>query len=131
MKNVFLLILMLLLSACSITSHTWVLEKDRLSEVSSVKNYVEQLQTNEADLRGYRVFTISEGSKMVVVSSGSIDKALKFVEADVSENNTTISVEEISQNSDEANPYILIGIDEIKGELTVVNENGDEFKVVE
>lgn len=130
MKKILLLsfiLMTMLLSACSSNTNTWVLEKDRLTEAGDVESYVEQLQNNQTDFRGYKVFTISEGAKMIVVSSGSTDKTLKFTKADVSDNNTTISIEEVNQESEEENPFILIGIDEIKGKLTVVKESGDEL----
>lgn len=84
MKKVCLIILVLTVTMLSACSNTWVLEKDRLGEVGTVKNYVEQLQEDDTDFQGYRVFTISEGKKMVVVSSGSSDQILKFTEADTS-----------------------------------------------
>ncbi|WP_416150065.1 hypothetical protein ACM26V_03430 [Salipaludibacillus sp. HK11] len=127
MKKRFLtlfILLIIFLSACG--HNTWVLEKDRLSEVGGVANYVEQLQNNQSDFRGFRVFTISEGKKMVVVSTGSSDQILSFTGADVS-NNTTITVEEENKQSDEENSYILIGIDKIEGELSVVGESGEEY----
>lgn len=132
MKKIYLIILVLttvFLSACG--SNTWVLEKERLDEVESVKNYVEQLQNDNTDFRGFKVFTISEGKKMVVVSSGTSNQTIKFKEADVSNNRTTITVEEESMETNEKNSYILIGIDEIKGELSVVNEGGEEYKEFE
>ncbi|MGD6873713.1 hypothetical protein ACQCU1_16160 [Sutcliffiella horikoshii] len=132
MKKIYLIIFVLMtvfLSACG--SNTWVLEKDRLDEVASVKNYVEQLQNDNTDFRGYKVFTISEGKKMVVVSSGTSNQTLKFKEADVSNNSTIITVEEESRKTEEKNSYILIGIDEIKGEFSVVNESGEEYKEFE
>jgi hypothetical protein len=48
--------------------------------------------------------------------------------ADVSNNSTTITVEEKSTETDEENTYILIAIDEIKGEFSEVNESGEKFK---
>ncbi|WP_062047358.1 hypothetical protein [Bacillus sp. JCM 19034] len=128
-EKILLIILFILgitfLSACG--PNTWVLEKERLGEVGSIENYVWQLQNKKTKFRGYRVFTISEGKKMVVVSTGSTDKTLEFTGADVSNNNTTISVEEVSKVSGEENSYILIGINKIKGELTVVNEREEKF----
>ena len=145
MKKIFLLsfiLMMTFLSACGSNNDnepfTWVLEKDRLVESGGIEDYVAQLQNEQPDyrpelteVRGYNVFTVSEGMKMVVVSTGLSDKTLEFTGADVSENNTTILVKEVNQESEEENSYILIGIEEIKGELTVFNENGDEFTAYE
>jgi|SRR5690625_105579 len=132
MRKVCLILFILtvaFLSACG--SNTWVLEKDRLNEVGSIENYVEQLQSNHTGFRGYRVFTISEGKKMVVVSSGTSNQTLEFTGEDDSNNSTTITVEKETKETDEENTYILIGIDQIKGELTVVSDSGEEYKEFE
>lgn len=78
-----------------------MLEKNRLDGVGSVKNYVEQLQNNHTDSQGYRVFTISEGKKMVVVSSGTGNQTREFTGADVSNNFKTITVGEETKKTDE------------------------------
>jgi hypothetical protein len=114
------------LSACN--NNTWVLEKDRLGEDPDIEHYVDELQSDYPDFKGYKVFTISEGSKMVVVSTGSSEQVLSFSEAEISNEKTTISVEEKTEKVKEENAYIMIGIDEIKGELSVVNESKEEYK---
>lgn len=132
MKKIFLLsvLLVIFLSACG--SNTWVLEKERLSEDRDIEAYVKSLQQVHTDFRGYNVITIAEGSKMVVVSTGTDLNTLEFKEADISDDNTVITVEELDKQAvDEENSFILIGIDEIKGELTVVNTNGEEFLIFE
>jgi hypothetical protein len=65
---------------------------------------------------------------MVVVSIGTSDQTLEFKEADVSNNSTTITVEEESTETNVKNSYILIGIDQVKVEFSVVNENGENIK---
>jgi len=126
MHLTIIVLVIVFLNACG--RKTWVLEKDRLGEVNSVENYVEHLQNDSTGFRGYRVFTISEGKKMVVVSSGTSDQTLRFKKADVSNESTTITVEEEAMDTDEENPYILIGIDEIKGDFSVVNESQEKYK---
>jgi len=68
---------------------------------------------------------------MVVVSSGASNQTLEFTGADISNNSTTITVEKETKETDEENTYILIGIDQIKGELTVVSDSGEECKEFE
>ena len=68
---------------------------------------------------------------MVVVSSGASNQTLEFTGADISNNSTTITVEKETKRTDEENSYILIGIDEIKGELTVISDSGEEYKEFE
>lgn len=47
-----------------------------------IKIYVNDLQIHD-DVKGYQVFTISEGRKMVIVSLGSSEKDKKLEVSDV------------------------------------------------
>ncbi|MCY8147020.1 hypothetical protein [Bacillus inaquosorum] len=127
-KWVWLFVIMLLLAGCQ--SSYWVLEKDRIDEVPDIKSYVKDLQMHD-DVKGYQVFTISEGKKMVVVSLGCSDKAKKLEVSDVkfSPKETIVTVtRKPATNAYEKNPYILIGLDKIKGDLIVQDETGDRFE---
>ncbi|UOE93906.1 hypothetical protein [Alkalihalobacillus sp. LMS39] len=125
-KWLMLVVMVFVLSACG--NNTWVLEKERVGEVGEVASYVNHLQLSLPDFRGYSVFTISEGKKMVVVSTGTPNQTLEFVELETTKERTTITVTEKQEETDENNPYILIGVSKIKGELVVVTEDGEEFE---
>ncbi|MBD7983235.1 hypothetical protein H9649_01470 [Sporosarcina sp. Sa2YVA2] len=81
MKKTFIVTILfvtaLVLAACGgYTPHNnWVLEKDRLDENSEMENFVISLQNNPHK-RGFKVFTISEGRKMVGVLTGDAEKSL-------------------------------------------------------
>lgn len=127
-KWVWLFVIMLLLAGCQ--SSYWVLEKDRIDEVPDIKSYVKDLKMHD-DVKGYQVFTISEGKKMVVVSLGSSDKAKKLEVSDVkfSPKETIVTVtRKPAPKANEKNPYILIGLDKIEGDLIVQDETGDRFE---
>lgn len=128
MKRNFLLsvLMVMILSACN--WNTWVLDKDRLSENSDIEAYVQSLQQVHTDFRGHYVLTVAEGRKMVIVSTGSNATTLAFKDAEISHDKTVVTVDELNnQSTDEVNSFILIGIDEIKGDLVVVNADGEEF----
>ncbi|MBK4205161.1 hypothetical protein EGI09_14710 [Bacillus subtilis] len=128
LKWVWLFVIMLLLAGCQ--PSYWVLEKDRLDEVTDIKIYVNDLQMHD-DVKGYQVFTISEGKKMVVVSLGSSDKDKKLEVSDVkySPKETIVTVKrKPAPTANEKNPYILIGLDKIKGEFIVQDEMGSRFE---
>lgn len=108
----------------------WVLEKDRLDEVTDIKIYANDLQTHD-DVKGYQVFTISEGKKMVVVSLGSSEKDKKLEVSGVkySPKETIVTVKrKPAPKANEKNPYILIGLDKIEGGLIVQDESGNRFE---
>ncbi|WP_286059206.1 hypothetical protein [Bacillus mojavensis] len=126
---VWLFVIMLLLAGCQ--SSYWVLEKDRIDEGSSeLELYANYLQTHD-EVKGYQVFTISEGKKMVVVSLGSSEKDKKLEVSDVkySPKETIVTVKrKPAPEENEKNPYILIGLDKIEGDLIVQDESGDRFE---
>ncbi len=125
---VWLFVIMLLLAGCQ--PSYWVLEKDRLDEVTDIKMYVNDLQMHD-DVKGYQVFTISEGRKMVIVSLGSSEKDKKLEVSDVkfSPKETIVTVKrKPAPTANEKNPYILIGLDKIEGEFIVQDEMGNRFE---
>ncbi|RPK03246.1 hypothetical protein BSBH6_02720 [Bacillus subtilis] len=126
---VWLFVIMLLLAGCQ--PSYWVLEKDRIGEGSSdLEIYANYLQMH-ADVKGYQVFTISEGKKMVVVSLGSSEneKQLEVSDVKFSSKETVVTVKrKPASKANETNPYILIGLDKIEGEFIVQDEMGNRFE---
>ncbi|MDM5303914.1 hypothetical protein QUF44_20470 [Bacillus subtilis] len=126
---VWLFVFMLLLAGCQ--PSYWVLEKDRIGEGSpDLEIYANYLQMHD-DVKGYQVFTISEGKKMVVVSLGSREKDKKLEVSGVkfSPKETIVTVKrKPATKANEKNPYILIGLDKIEGDFIVQDESGDRFK---
>ncbi|MDQ4710993.1 hypothetical protein [Bacillus subtilis] len=125
---VWLFVIMLLLAGCQ--PSYWMLEKDRLDEVTDIKMYVNDLQMHD-DVKGYQVFTILEGRKMVIVSLGSSEKDKKLEVSDVkfSPKETIVTVKrKPAPTANEKNPYILIGLDKIEGEFIVQDEMGNRFE---
>ncbi|MFD2922716.1 hypothetical protein ACFS6F_03035, partial [Halobacillus naozhouensis] len=107
--------------------NNWVLEKSRLGEVDEIETYVTKLQNN-SDTRGFKVFTISEGKKMVVVSSGNENKSLELDNVDIVSGDTKITLSESKKKNSENNPYIMVGLGAIEGELSVENVDGNSFE---
>ena len=97
----------------------WVLEKDRVSEDPEIENFVSYLQRTP-DNKGFKVFTIAEGRKMVVVSTGNEAKSLKLDEVKAESGNTNVIVKEVENQNDEDNPYIMIGISAIHERLCTI-----------
>ncbi|MGW8262263.1 hypothetical protein ACWHAR_19865 [Bacillus sp. LR--39] len=125
---VWLFVIMLLLVGCQ--PSYWMLEKDRIGEGSpDLEIYANYLQIH--DVKGYQVFTISEGKKMVVVSLGSSEneKQLEVSDVNFSPKETIVTVKrKPAPTANEKNPYILIGLDKIEGEFIVQDEKGNRFE---
>ncbi|MCI3986390.1 hypothetical protein MMJ63_16135 [Bacillus vallismortis] len=126
---VWLFVITLLLAGCQ--PSYWVLEKDRIGEGNpDLDIYANYLQMHD-DVKGYQVFTISEGKKMVVVSLGSREKDKKLEVSGVKflPKETIVTVKrKPAPKANEKNPYILIGLDKIEGDFIVQDESGDRFE---
>ena len=85
--------------------------------------------TCEPDRKGFKSINISEGKLMVVVSTGTNEIELEAVDVEILDDETIITVREVEADSDEINPYILIGLERKNGKLTVVNEDGEEYEI--
>ncbi|MBB4826179.1 hypothetical protein HNO89_003416 [Sporosarcina luteola] len=122
-----LVALVFLLGAC--TKGYWVMSKKDLDKEPGVRAYVKELQKEKTEQKGFKLFSISQNRNMVVVSTGTPTKELEVIEVQVLEDQTIVTVKEIEADSDETNPYILIGLDEKKGSMRVINEEGDEYEI--
>lgn len=126
---IWLFVIMLLLAGCQ--PSYWVLEKDRIGEGSpDLEIYANYLQMHD-DVKGYQVFTVLEGRKMVIVSLGSSEKDKKLEVSGVkySPKETVVTVKrKPAPTANEKNPYILIGLDKIEGDLIVQDETRDRFE---
>ena len=108
----------------------WVLDKQGVDEYtdSSLASEYDSLQ-RDASVRGYSVHTISEGKPAIVLSLGEEMKGsnLEVVSVEAENNRTTIMVRSFSNGSTEANPTIMIGLDELKDEVIVTDTDGTRY----
>lgn len=108
----------------------WVLDKLGVDEYtdSSLASEYNSLQ-RDASVRGYSVHTISEGKPAIVLSLGEEMKGsnLEVVSVEAENNRTTIMVRSFSNGSTEANPTIMIGLDELKDEVIVTDTDGTRY----
>lgn len=127
-KLIGIIMVTMLLVSCS--SH-WILDQKRIDELPEVKSHVNKLQqhgdSGYSEISAYTVFTISEGRKMVVITSGNELKSLEFVSLDKEKKNQKITVRELTNEDGDINPYLLVGLDKINGDLQVYNESTGEF----
>ncbi|MCG3087493.1 hypothetical protein [Sporosarcina cyprini] len=119
--------LILLLGAC--TKEYWVMNKKDIKDEPAVRVFVEYLQEEKPERRGFKVIDISQGKSMVVVSTGTPAKELEVVDVDIQDDQTIVTVKEIDAESDEVNPYILIGLERKNGSMLVKNEDGEEYEI--
>ncbi|MDN4606900.1 hypothetical protein [Sporosarcina highlanderae] len=120
-------VMMMILSGCG--KGYWIMKKSKLDEEPGVRAHVNYLQNEKPDRKGFKVIDINEGKKLVVVSTGTSKVELEAVSVEYLENQTVVTVKEIEADSDEINPYILIGLDKPVSKFKVVNEDGEEYDI--
>ena len=108
----------------------WVLDKQGTDGYtdSSLSSEYDALQRN-ASVRGYSIHTISEGNPAIVLSLGEEMKGsnLEVVNVENENNRTTITVRSFASGSPEANPTIMIGLNELKEEIIVTDTDGTRY----
>lgn len=132
MKKTFIVLIFFITSLALVAcggytpNNNWVLEKDRLNEDPAIESFVKSLQESP-DKKGFKRFTIAEDRRMVVVSTGDVEKSLELEDVKVESGNTKIILKEMENKNDEDNPYIMVGISAIKGELFVQDTDGNSY----
>lgn len=129
MKKVFvgLFVMAMILSGCG--KDYWVWNKKEIDKEPGVRQYVNYLQDEKPDRKGFKMIDIAEGKKMVVVSTGTNKLELEALDVEVSDDETIVTVREVEADSDEINPFILIGLERKNGTLKVFNEEGEEYEI--
>ena len=126
-KVVTLLAILMILTGCG--KDYWVWNKKDLDKEPGVRQYVNYLQNDKTDRKAFKLIDISEGKQLVVVSTGTNKLELEAVDVEVLDDETIVTVKEVEADSDEINPYILIGLERKNGKLKVVNEDGEEYEI--
>lgn len=122
-----LFVMLMVLSGCG--KEYWVWDKKEIDKEPGVRQYVNYLQNEKPDRKGFKLIDINEGKKMVVVSTGTDKLELEAVDVEVLDDETIVTVREVEADSDEINPYILIGLERKNGKLKVFNEDGEEYEI--
>ncbi|MFS0688404.1 hypothetical protein AB1K89_04010 [Sporosarcina sp. 179-K 8C2 HS] len=128
MKKVLtLLAIMMILTGCS--KEYWVWNKKEIDKEPGVRSYVNYLQKEMPERKAFKLIDIAEGKQMVVVSTGTNKLELEVVDVEILDDETIVTVREVEADSEEINPYILIGLERKNGKLTVVNEEGEKYEI--
>jgi len=108
LKKLFvgLFVMIMLLSGCGI--EYWVGNKKDIDKEPGVRQYVNYIQNEKPERKGFKLIDINEGKKMVVVSTGTNKLELEAVDVEVSDNEIIVTIREVEADRDEVNPYILI-----------------------
>lgn len=109
----------------------WIIKKTHFSYEDEMSLYEEQLQKN-VSISGYKVFTILEGNKAIVLSLGGKMEGNDIEVLNVEEqgNTTLITIRSYYNQSNEKNPVIGIGLNRIQSEIVIMDTNGTIYEEV-
>lgn len=94
--------LFMLLSGCG--KEYWVGNKKDIDKEPGVRQYVNYIQNEKPERKGFKLIDNNEGKKMVVVSTGTNKLELKAVDVEVSDDETTVTVREVEADSEKSIP---------------------------
>ncbi len=114
-----LVCLTIILTSCSQSPDYSVLEEEAINNLPTVSGYIKDLQTNNKDYQGYKIFDSTGDEKVVVISSGNGKNVLKVNQVEQSSKDTVVTVVQIDQASEQENSYVVVQIEEIVGAFFV------------
>lgn len=94
-----------------------------------VYSYTQQLQ-KDTTIRGYKIFTISEGDKGIVLSLGDKMAGNNIEVLNVKEqgDTTVIEIRTFYNQSTEKNPWIMIGFNRLKSNIVIMDTDGTLYE---
>jgi len=107
----------------------WIVKKAHYSSGNDLSLYTEQLQT-DTTVRGYKTFTISEGSKAVILSLGEkmAGNNIEVLGVEEQGKTTVIKIRTFYNQSVEKNPVIAIGLDRVQPEIIIMDTDGTIYE---
>ncbi|WP_369903356.1 hypothetical protein [Bacillus manliponensis] len=124
---IFCLSFLILITACD--KDLWIIEPTKVHKLPRIKNYINELQTDKVDYKGYKVFDNPDGNQIIVISSGG-NYELEIQHLHQSSKDTVIDVKVTNEKSKEKNSYVLVEVNKIIGAFYII-EDGDYDKEFE
>ncbi|EIT84876.1 hypothetical protein A374_14330 [Fictibacillus macauensis ZFHKF-1] len=131
-KVAFLLIMVVAAGSLFFTHsnvHYWVIEKTDHMGSEDALAYSKQLEINPS-IKGYKIFTISEGKKGVMLSLGEqrAGNTIQVKSVKGQGDETVIEVSSTHNKSQEKNPWIMIGVDSLQSNVIVKDVDGTVYE---
>jgi hypothetical protein len=134
-KSVYTFVLIFIALYCAFSYFNkvdyWVIKKTHYFSGDDIGLYVQQLQ-KDFSIKGYKVFTITEGNKGLVLSLGGEMEGNDIEVLSVKEqgNMTVVTIKSYYNQSDEKNPVIALGLNRLQSEVIVMDTNGTIYEEV-
>ncbi|MGC4377254.1 hypothetical protein WD019_09995 [Fictibacillus sp. Mic-4] len=110
----------------------WVIQKEKYDEAADMIDRFPEKAAQQPNVKGYSVYTISEGRKMLAIAVGGEYKGHKVeLERFSARGDTThITIKIKKGKTTEANPVILIGVNKLHKKIVVEDTSGTRYKKI-
>ncbi|WP_051348457.1 YesK family protein [Peribacillus kribbensis] len=133
-KVVFTGILLLVLSVAAYEKYNEVdyMVGEKTNEDHDVDSYIQHLQ-DDPSIKGYKVFTMSEGRPGVVVSLGGkmAGDNIEILRVKEEGDTTKMLIKTFYNKSEERNPVIIIGLKRVQKNIVIMDTDGTTFGKVD
>lgn len=132
-KSIYTVVLIFVVLYCAFTYINkvdyWIIKKTHYSSGDKIGLYEQQLQ-KDVSTKGYKVFTIIEGNKGIVLSLGGEMEGndIEVLSVEEQGNTTFVTIRSYYNQSEEKNPVIAIGLNRLQSEIVIMDTNGTIYE---
>lgn len=107
----------------------WIDDKTVQDQDGNILAHLHNIET-DTSIKGFKVFTIMEGQKEIALSLGEkmAGNSIEVTDVENKEGQTEVHIRTTYNQSEEKNPYILVGLDNEESEIVVIDTDGTVYE---
>ncbi|MEY8747488.1 hypothetical protein AB9M62_51275 [Bacillales bacterium AN1005] len=107
----------------------WIDDKTVQDQDGNILAHLHNIET-DTSIKGFKVFTIMEGQKEIALSLGEkmAGNRIEVTDVENKEGQTEVHIRTTYNQSEEKNPYILVGLDNEESEIVVIDTDGTVYE---
>lgn len=107
----------------------WIDDKTEQDKDGDILAHLHNIAT-DTSIKGYKVFTIMEGQKEIALSLGDnmAGNRIEVTDVENKEGQTEVHIRTTYNQSEEKNPYILVGLDNEESQIVVIDTDGTVYE---
>ncbi len=107
----------------------WIDDKTVQDQDGNILAHLHNIET-DTSIKGFKVFTIMEGQKEIALSLGEkmAGNRIEVTDVENKEGQTEVHIRTTYNQSEEKNPYILVGLDNEESEIVVTDTDGTVYE---
>lgn len=107
----------------------WIDDKTVQDQDGNILAHLHNIET-DTSIKGFKVFTVMEGQKEIALSLGEkmAGNRIEVTDVENKEGQTEVHIRTTYNQSEEKNPYILVGLDNEESEIVVIDTDGTVYE---